>query len=248
MSPTDRRLIGLLVAVFSCGPAHGWADEAPATGRRADQAALKPYGSLVGGWRRGAGQVERGRTKGAWLEEADWAWKLTPESAALEGKVSKGKYLKSLTIRPGKDPQSYVADAVLADDTKRTFIGKGQEKKPLVLTDSSPGGGEGLRRITISLPNDARLVVLLEGQDPNSKRYYRLGEVGYTREGAAFAVGESGPICIVTEGRGSMPVSYNGKTYYVCCSGCRDLFKEDPEAILAEAAERQKARENEKKK
>ena len=40
-----------------------------------------------------------------------------------------------------------------------------------------------------------------------------------------------------------MQVSYKGKSYYVCCSGCRNLFSENPEAILAEAAERQKAQD-----
>jgi YHS domain-containing protein len=219
----------------------GRAGDTPPTGRRADQAALKPYGSLVGGWRHGVGQVERGRTKGAWTEDADWAWKLTPDSAALEGKIAKGKYLKSLVVRPGKEPHTLVADAVLDDDSKRSFSGKGEEQKPLVLTASTEG--DGLRRITISLLHDTRLVVLLEAQEPASKRYFRLGEVGYTREGVSFAVGESGPVCIVTEGRGTISVNYKGKAYYVCCSGCKDLFNENPEAILAEAAERQKAKE-----
>ena len=40
----------------------------------------------------------------------------------------------------------------------------------------------------------------------------------------------------------TIAVSYKGKTYYVCCSGCRDLFNENPEAILAEAAERQRVK------
>jgi YHS domain-containing protein len=236
-----RRLIVLLVAAFPGTAAWSRAADVPqATGRRADQAALKPYGGLVGGWRHGVGQVERGRTKGSWSEDADWAWKLTPDSAALEGKITKGKYLKALVIRPDKEPHTYFAEAVLADDTKRTFTGKGEDKKPLVLTATAHG--EGLQRISLTLLHDTRLVVLLEGQDPGSKRYYRLGEVGYTREGVTFAIGESGPVCIVTEGRGTMSVSYKGKTYYVCCSGCRDLFNENPEAILAEAAERQKSK------
>ena len=63
----------------------------------------------------------------------------------------------------------------------------------------------------------------------------------------AFAAGESGPVCIVTEGRGTIQVSHKGKTYYVCCSGCKDLFTKDPEAILAEAAERAKEKEKAKK-
>jgi YHS domain-containing protein len=242
MRPTHRRPIGLLVvAAFSGGLAFAWAADPSTTGRRADQAALKPYGSLVGGWR-GVGQVERGKTKGAWSEQADWAWKLTPDSAALEGKITKGKHLKSLVLHPGPEPLAYVADAVLADETKRTFTGKGEEEKPLVLK-AAPPGGPGVQRITLTPLHGTRLLVLLEAQDPDSKVYSRLGEVGYTRQGIAFAVGESGPVCIVTEGRGTMQVSYKGKSYYVCCTGCRDLFNENPEAILAEAAERQKAKD-----
>ena len=36
------------------------------------------------------------------------------------------------------------------------------------------------------------------------------------------------PECIVSGGEASMTVSYNGKTYYVCCSGCRDEFNANP--------------------
>ena len=43
-------------------------------------------------------------------------------------------------------------------------------------------------------------------------------------------------------GRGTIPVTYKGQTYYVCCTGCRDAFKEDPEKYLKEYAER-KAKE-----
>ena len=27
---------------------------------------------------------------------------------------------------------------------------------------------------------------------------------------------------------------YKGKTYYVCCGGCRDAFKDDPETYIKE--------------
>src|SRR3954462_3057245 len=119
MCQTKRGLIGLLVAAFSGGLAFtlSWAADAPATGRRADQEALKPYGSLVGGWR-GVGQVERGKTKGSWSEQAEWAWKLSTDAAALEGKIPNGKYLRSIVLQPGDAPHAYVADAVLADGTK----------------------------------------------------------------------------------------------------------------------------------
>jgi len=34
-------------------------------------------------------------------------------------------------------------------------------------------------------------------------------------------------------------VSYQGKTYFVCCSGCRDAFNENPEKFV-KAAEKKK--------
>ena len=83
-----------------------------APGRRADQEALKAFAPLVGSWR-GIGQVERGRTKGFWRESADWAWKLTSDSAGLEMTVKTGKYLKSGVLRPGKAFGAFLLEATL---------------------------------------------------------------------------------------------------------------------------------------
>jgi YHS domain-containing protein len=213
------------------------ADEG-ASARREAQATLKAYGPLVGSWR-GVGQVRRGQSSGSWQESASWAWKLSDSSAALEIDVEKGKYLKSALLKPGKGPGAYVLEATLADGSKRTFAGKAVADRPLVLNAEGPG--EGVRRVTLTIPGELRFLLLLESE-PSKNVFARLGEVGFTRNGVAFAAGESGPVCIVTEGRGTIQVSHKGKTYFVCCSGCRDLFNKDPEAIIAEAAERTKAK------
>jgi YHS domain-containing protein len=217
------------------------AADGPQPGRRADQAALKPFAGLVGEWR-GTGQPQRGSARGAWTETGGWAWKLTPDSAALELTVAKGKLLRSATLRPGKAPHEFVLDAVLADDSKRSFAGTYSEKKPLVLSAEGPST-DGPRRVVLTPLHDTRFLLLFEGKADEGSGFRRLAEVGYTRQGVAFAAsGESGPLCIVTEGRGTTQVSYKGKTYWVCCSGCKDLFNENPEAVLAEAVERQKAK------
>jgi YHS domain-containing protein len=213
------------------------ADDGP-KGRLEAQAALKVYGPLVGSWR-GTGQPKRGQASGSWQESANWSWKLSEASAALEIDVAKGKYLKSALLKPGDGAGVYALEATLADGSKRTFSGKHVEDKPLVL--KAEGAGEGVRRVTLTVPNEFRYLLLLESQ-PSGNTFARLGEVGYTRNGVSFAAGESGPVCIVTEGRGTIQVSHKGKTYYVCCSGCKDLFTKDPEAILAEAAGRAKAK------
>jgi YHS domain-containing protein len=221
------------------------AADAPNGGRRASQEALKPFAGLVGEWR-GTGQPQRSSPKGAWRESANWAWKLGPESAALEVSFAKGKYFQSALLRPEKEQGTFALDATLADGSKRTFVGKAVKDKPLVLF-AKTAEGEGPSRVSLQPLHDTRFLLLLEARNAGDAGFHRLAEVGYTREGVAFAAGESGPVCIVTEGRGTTQVSYQGKTYWVCCSGCKDLFNENPAAVLAEAAERQKAKDKGKK-
>lgn len=205
--------------------------------RAADQAALKPYAGLVGEWR-GTGQPQRGSARGAWTETAGWSWKLSTDSAALAFSSEKGKYLRSALLHPGKSAGEFRLDAVLPDGVKRSFTGKLGSRNILTLTPEMPVD-EGLAKITITPLHDTRFLMLLEGKEA-SGGLTRLGEVGFTRQGVAFAAGDSSPVCIVTEGRGTIPVTHKGKTYYVCCSGCKDLFNDDPEGVLAEAERRKK--------
>jgi YHS domain-containing protein len=37
-------------------------------------------------------------------------------------------------------------------------------------------------------------------------------------------------------------VEYQGKKYYVCCTGCRDLFNDDPAGGLEEYRQRKAAK------
>jgi YHS domain-containing protein len=230
------RKIGLAGGLLAIPGLFALAADEGSKERREAQAALKEFGALVGSWK-GTGQVKRGQSSGAWQESGNWAWKLTEKSAALEIDIEKGKYLKTATLKPGEGAGVYVLDATLADGSKRSFTGKLVKDKPLVLKTGE--SGEGVRRVTLTIPNEFRFLLLLESE-PSANAFARLGEVGYTRQGVSFAAGESGPICIVTEGRGTIQVSHKGKTYYVCCTGCKDLFTKDPETILAEAAARTK--------
>ena len=203
--------------------------------RAADQAALKPFAGLVGEWK-GTGQPQRGSARGAWTESAGWAWTLTNESAGLAYASPKGKYLRSAVLRPAKAKGEFVLDAVLADGSKRAYSGKIGPRDALILTPEA-AVESGLAKVTITPLHDTRFLMLLEDD-----KAARLGELGFTRQGVAFAAGDASPACIVTEGRGTIAVSHKGKTYYVCCSGCKDLFKDDPEGVLAEADRRSKAK------
>ena len=85
------------------------------------------------------------------------------------------------------------------------------------------------------------MVVLLEKRLGEGV-YSRLAEVGSTRKGSSFAKSAaSGPECIVTGGLGTIPVEYMGKKYFVCCTGCRDLFRDNPAGVLEEYRQRKAA-------
>ena len=60
------------------------------------------------------------------------------------------------------------------------------------------------------------------------------------RVGRKFAAGDGKPECIVSGGLGTSTVTYKGKQYYVCCSGCRDAFNENPEKFIKELEAKQK--------
>jgi YHS domain-containing protein len=46
--------------------------------------------------------------------------------------------------------------------------------------------------------------------------------------------------CIVTGGTGTIAVTFMGETFYVCCSGCRDAFNEEPAKYVAAFKEKKK--------
>ena len=220
---------------------------AAAESRRAAQRGLEPFNDWVGTWR-GVGQPKRGSSKGAWTEEADWAWKLDRESAGLEIEIKDGKQLQNgvLSFDPREKKFRFVAK--LPGGETRTYVGeRGEEGRVILLSTDEETKDQ--HRLTFQMRHEDRMLLLLETKTASQPNFSRVAVVGYTRKGGSFAsAADAGPKCIVTGGRGSMTVEYKGKTYYVCCSGCKAAFQDDPEGIIAEAAERSKKEAAEKKK
>ncbi len=70
--------------------------------------------------------------------------------------------------------------------------------------------------------------------------FVRDYQVAFTKKGETFAASEKKPECVVTGGLGTSTVVYKGTTYYLCCSGCRDAFNENPEKFIKEFEERKR--------
>lgn len=200
--------------------------------RAAVQAALAPFNSLIGGWR-GIGQVRRGSTRGAWRETGTFVWKFGGGKVGIEYQVKDGKHIGTGLVSWDPAKKEFTMDAVFGDGSKRAYRGK-LEKKVLTLV-SEPDKDDIVSRVTLRQLSEKRILLLYEKRRASSSFYSRVGEVGYTREGTRLASsGSSGPVCVVTGGAGTIKVSHEGKTYYVCCTGCRDAFNDDPVGILAD--------------
>jgi YHS domain-containing protein len=214
------------------------ADDKPSTSPEAaaaKKAALAPFNSRIGKWN-GVGQPRRGSTQGAWQEKAEWIWDFANHDVAVRIDVSEGKVAKTLRLNFDPAAKQYVGTLTRAEGAEETYRGKFQSADQLVLTAQD---GDEVRQITITLLNEKRTLILFEKRLATASSFNRVAEVGYTRDGARLAnSATSGPECIVTGGTGTMEVKYKGQTYYVCCTGCKQAFEDDPEGIIKEAAER----------
>src|SRR5438046_1463212 len=98
------------------------------------------------------------------------------------------------------------------------------------------------QQLIVTLLHSNRFLYRYEVKPQDRPLFTKVYQVGATKEGEPFASGDGKPECVVSGGLGTIRVSYKGKDYYVCCSGCRDAFKEEPEKYIKEFEER-KAKE-----
>lgn len=219
----------------------------PATPVAVQKEALAEFNELIGGWR-GIGMPRRGSRNGAWSETAEWVWtfdKKDKNSVAIDYTIKKGKQLQSGRVTYDSQNKVYRLAGLFADKARRDYEGRLRDKK--LVFESKPDKGY-VHVITITKVNEKRALVLYQKRRDGSKFLTRVAEVGYTRAGTSLAVAGAGEIeCIVTGGKGTIKVSYKGQTYYVCCSGCKIAFDDDPAGVIAEykrkVAERKKKRE-----
>jgi hypothetical protein len=202
--------------------------------------ALKPLQDYIGQWK-GSGQPKRGSTAGGWIEEAEWRWDFAGKQiSALVFAAPNSKHLVEGRItaegaanEPGKLNLKLAGKTAAGESVNYTGVLDSAAGTLTFTADAAPDNEP--HRITARfVAEKKRMMVMLERRGATADSYLRLAEVGYTRQGSGFGEGKFEPECLVTGGVGTMPFQYKGKTYYVCCTGCKDLFNEDPEYYIAE--------------
>src|SRR5439155_24788884 len=87
--------------------------------------------------------------------------------------------------------------------------------------------------------NFVRYTMRVDRREPGAVPFSPAIEVGLTKEGETFAAGSTAaerPKCIVTGGAASMTLTYQGRTFSICCTGCRDEFNDNPEKYIQKAS------------
>jgi YHS domain-containing protein len=218
-------MLRIVLAVLAVGVAHGE--------EKSPREALKPLNILVGSWK-GTGSPEGSleeKQKGHWQEKILCEWQFKDTDAWLALTIEKGKYFTAGELRYRKDQFELTLTTV--DKQRLTYTGK-LAGNQLVL-ERPVSEEKQIERLTFSLLHENRVTYKVETRPEKGTAFTRKYLVGLTKEGEAFAdVGRPERECIVSGGTGTIAVTYEGKTYYVCCSGCRDEFKANPAKYVKE--------------
>jgi hypothetical protein len=208
------------------------ADAAPP---RSSKDALRGFHHLIGTWK-GTGRA--GRDRAFWTETIRWQWQFKGKDAWLVGDIDKGKHFTRFELRHRPKTDDFSLAATTLDKQTHTYTGTLADKR-LTVERTDPKTKE-THRLVFSLLHENRHLYAGETRAAGRTAFAKDYQVGATKQGVAFAAGETGPECVVTGGLGTIAVTHMGKTYYVCCSGCRDAFKEEPAKYVKEFEARKK--------
>ena len=199
--------------------------------------ALQALNDYIGGWK-GNGTSEKNSSE-IWKESADWSWRFKGKDAWLTLALKDGKHFKKGELRYLPDKELYQLTLFDKADKPAVFEGKLKGTR-LTLTHKDKDSGQ-TEQIKMHLAGGGvRFLYEYAVKPANRTLFNKEFQVAMTRAGESFGSAAKKAECIVTGGQGTMAVMYKGQTFYVCCSGCRDAFNEDPERYLKEYQARKK--------
>jgi hypothetical protein len=213
-----------------------------APAKRSAKVALQAFQDLIGPWR-GLGLPQgtrEERAKGAWEEMIGWQWQFKGDDAWLRADLEKGKHYTRLELRYLPDTDGYRLDAWTVGKEQQRFEGKLEKRRLTVSREDAKG--KQTQQLVFSLLHSNRYLYRYEVKAADAGIFKQVYQVGATKKGVPFASDDDKPECVVSGGLGTMPVMHKGKTWYVCCTGFRDAFKDDPEKYIKEFLARKKAK------
>ena len=194
---------------------------------------LQEVQDFIGLWNLEGTQKENGRTV-AWKEKVVWSWKFKDGDAWMAAAFAdgKGKYFASATLRYDVAKKKYVLTLTGADKKEAVFEGELGRLGGLQLARTDAKSGDKYKLALNTLAEGVRFQLKYERQEGGKGIYQNVFAMNGNKDGESLGSAKKKPECIVSGGAASIPVSYKGVTYYVCCSGCRDEFLAHPEKYV----------------
>ena len=227
------RAIAVLIFSLLVNVAHAFVAEPEP--KLSSREALKPFNVLVGKWNASGvpeGTAEK-KQDGHWTEVLDWSWKFKGDDAWIVVTFDKGKYFKSGELHSLPKPNAFRLKIETTD--KRTLTYEGELKESYLTLERVDETTKQTERLVFALLHSNRITYRGEVKPEGKTFFTKLYRVGATKDGEPLvSTGFNEKECVVSGGQGAGTVIYKGKTYYVCCSGCRDAFNESPEKFVAE--------------
>jgi YHS domain-containing protein len=175
--------------------------------------ALQPFNTLIGKWK-GTGEPKGPGSEKTdfWIESMDWEWQFKGNDAWLKVVFEKSRNFISGELR--FDPVAKNFQLTLRTPAKDSLVFVGAVKDTTATFERQVK--EEAQRIVFSLLHPNRILYRFDVRAPGRTLFAQQYRVGATKEGV------------------TTPVTYQGATYYVCCSGCRIEFNENPEKYIKE--------------
>jgi len=233
------------------GPGQG---QTPEEHRRQLLSAMMPLQVLLGAWH-GTTQREIGQFKAT--DKPSWVWDFQTDrnQPALVMTSTESPYIRSARLTYLTQQDLFQLQAVDVDGQTRILEGtfsepvqefQGDDQKmhvkyKLQLTQVSPTESRDQWQIVLNQQENNRY--LQEMARKRGSNYLRFDTVATQREGTSFAKSDAGygeKECIISGGLGTIQLSYKGKSYWVCCTGCKAAFEEDPASWIAEYEKKKK--------
>lgn len=229
-----RRLAGVGLAVAAVGLAVGAADPPKVSPQDAAKSkkALGELQEFVGVWNLEGTQKDGAKTA-AWREKVSWGWKFQDGDGWLVVQFAdgKGKHFSGGDLKYLPAKKKYQLSLTAADKAEQVF--EGDLKAGVLKLDRKDAATGDVHRLTANTAAEGvRLVLKWETQAGGKGLFAPAFQMAGSRDGESIAKTAKKPECIVTGGAATIAVSHGGKTYFVCCTGCRDAFNEAPEKFV----------------
>jgi hypothetical protein len=220
----------LLVLVSSSGAAQPDNKPKPEDIAKAKKA-LQEVQDFIGLWKLEGTQKVGGKTE-AWKEDVRWGWKFKDGDAWITVAFAegKGKYFKTGELRYDVAKKKYILTLVPAEKDAAEQVFEGELKNETLRVERKDAKSGDVTRITLNtIAQGVRFAFKVERQDGGKGLFNNVYALNGNKDGESLAgTGPKKPECVVSGGSANIAVQYNGKTYYVCCSGCRDEFNANP--------------------